>query len=70
MIFLWSQKQWLHFEEFWEVSVVVVKKLQKLDIGLNGKLSKIKHLIVSSADTVLRIEMHPVLKRAATKLCK
>ena len=27
MIFMWSVSQWLHFEEFLEVSDVVVKKL-------------------------------------------
>ena len=29
MYFLWSVEQWLHFKEFWEVSVVVVKKLRR-----------------------------------------
>jgi hypothetical protein len=32
MYLLWSVEQWLHFEELWEVSVVVVKKLGKLGI--------------------------------------
>ena len=54
---LWSVEKWLHFEEFWQVSVVVVKKLTLLKSWKKRGLSFSLQLIILKKRTLHRLNV-------------